>query len=118
MSSLRAWQEKSAKAAVAKADGNRAGDQTGTVERGEVGLGVPPGLVGQLLRDGHVSLHLLLHLHQRGVEVHLPVLSVQARHELLQLRLGAVVPDLFLLMVAVLLAVGREDRNKTQKLAS
>lgn len=90
----------------------------GTVERGEVGLGVPPGLVGQLLRDGHVSLHLLLHLHQRGVEVHLPVLPVQARHELLQLRLGAVVPDLFLLMVAVLLAVGREDRNKTQKLAS
>lgn len=64
-----------------------------------------------------MRLHLLLHLLQGGMEVHLPVLLIQAHHELHQLRLGAIVPDLFLLMLAVLLA-GQVRTERVLKLTS
>lgn len=75
-----------------------------TIDSSEVGFIVSTGFVGKVLCDVHVSLHFLLHFLQGSMEVHLPVLLVQALHELTQLCLGAVVPDLFLLMLPILLA--------------
>lgn len=85
------------------------GEWRRTVDSSEVGFIVSSGFVGKVLCDVHVSLHFLLHLLQGGMEVHLPVLLIQALHELLQLRLGAIVPDLFLLVLTVFFTGGWEQ---------
>lgn len=79
-----------------------------TVGCSEVGFIVSTGFVGKVLCDVHVSLDFLLHLLEGCMQVHLPVLLIQELHELLQLSLGAVVPDLFLLMLPILLTRKRE----------
>lgn len=83
-----------------------------TVGSGEEALVDAAGLVGELLGDVHVRVHLVPDLLQRGVQVGLPVALVQAVDQLSQLHLGAVVPDGLVLLLAVLLT-GVEEVSET-----
>lgn len=83
-----------------------------TVGGGEEALVDAAGLVGELLGDVHVRVHLVPDLLQRGVQVGLPVALVQAVNQLSQLHLGAVVPDGLVLLLAVLLT-GVEEGSET-----
>lgn len=72
---------------------------------------VSPCLVGEVLGDVHVAVDLLPQFIQHSAQVTLPVLSVQHIHELRQLDLCAVVPDLLIVMLSIFLAGGWKWRS-------
>lgn len=64
-----------------------------TVGNSEVGLVAAASLVGEVLRNVHVRMHLLLQLLQHSTEVILPEFLIQDLNQLPQLHFSAVVPD-------------------------